>query len=83
VNPADVVLPPHYADTPVIREDWTKYLDQIKYMDNEVGLLLADIEKKGMRDHTLIIFIGDNGRCNVRGKGYLYEPSLHLPLIVN
>ena len=83
VNPADVVLPPHYADTPVIREDWAKYLDQIEYMDNEVGLLLADLEKKGMRDNTIIIFIGDNGRCNIRGKGYLYEPGLHLPLIVN
>ena len=83
VNPADVILPPHYADTPIIREDWSKYLDQIEYMDNEVGLLLADLEKKGMRDNTIIIFIGDNGRCNVRGKGYLYEPGLHLPLIVN
>ena len=83
VNPADVELPPHYADTPKIREDWAKYLDQIEYMDNEVGLLLADLEKKGMRDNTIIIFIGDNGRCNVRGKGYLYEPGLHLPLIVN
>lgn len=83
VNPADVVLPPHYADTPVIRKDWAKYLDQVEYMDNEVGLLLADLEKKGMRDNTIIIFIGDNGRCNIRGKGYLYEPALHLPLIVN
>ena len=83
VNPNDVKLPPHYADTPVIREDWAKYLDQMEYMDNEVGLLLADLELKGMKDNTIIIFIGDNGRCNVRGKGYLYEPGLHLPLIVN
>tara|TARA_B100000809_G_scaffold237914_1_gene258217 strand:+ start:7817 stop:9343 length:1527 start_codon:yes stop_codon:yes gene_type:complete len=83
VNPADVVLPPHYADDPAIRLDWAKYLDQIEYMDNEVGLLLEDLEKKGMRDNTIIIFIGDNGRCNVRGKGYVYEPGLHLPLIVN
>ena len=36
-----------------------------------------------MRDNTIIIFIGDNDRCNLRGKGYLYEPGLHLPLIVN
>jgi len=83
VDPKDVVLPPHYADTPVIREDWAKYLDQIEYMDNEVGLLLEDLEKKGMRHNTIIIFIGDNGRCNIRGKGYVYEPGLHLPLIVN
>ena len=83
VNPDDVQLPPYYADTPEIRLDWAKYLDQIEYMDSEVGLLLDDLEAKGMRDNTIIIFIGDNGRCNVRGKGYLYEPGLRLPLIVN
>lgn len=83
VNPDDIQLPPHYADTPAIRLDWAKYLDQIEYMDSEVGLLLADLEAKGMRDNTIVVFIGDNGRCNVRGKGYLYEPGLRLPLIVN
>jgi len=83
VNPEDVVLPPHYADDPAIRLDWAKYLDQMESMDNEVGILLNDLEAKGMRDNTILIFIGDNGRCNVRGKGYLYEPGLHLPLIVN
>ncbi len=83
VNPEDIDLPPHYADHPVIREDWAKYLDQMEYMDNEVGILLKDLEEKGMKDNTIVIFIGDNGRCNVRGKGYLYEPGLHLPLIVN
>lgn len=83
VNPDDIKLPPHYADNSVIREDWAKYLDQIEYMDAEVGLLLDDLEAKDMKDNTIIIFIGDNGRCNVRGKGYLYESGLHLPLIVN
>ena len=83
VNPEDVDLPPYYADDPTIRLDWAKYLDQMEYMDNEVGILLKDLEKKGMKDNTIVIFIGDNGRCNIRGKGYLYEPGLRLPLIVN
>lgn len=83
VDPKKIVLPPYFSDTPVIREDWAKYLDQIEYMDYEVGLLLNDLEKKGLKENTVIIFIGDNGRCNIRGKGYLYEPGLHLPLIVN
>jgi N-sulfoglucosamine sulfohydrolase len=83
VNPTEIFLPLYYADTPAIREDWAKYLDQIEYMDYEVSLLLADLEAKEMRENTIIIFIADNGRSNVRGKGYLYEPGLHLPLIVN
>tara|TARA_R110002049_G_scaffold45604_2_gene132935 strand:+ start:48893 stop:50425 length:1533 start_codon:yes stop_codon:yes gene_type:complete len=83
VDPKDVVLPPYIADTPEIRLDWAKYLDQIEYVDYEMGLLIEELEKKGMRDNTLIIFIGDNGRCNIRGKGYLYQSGLHLPLIAN
>lgn len=82
VNPDSVVLPPHYVEDPVIRMDWARYLDQVEYMDDEVGLIRQELEAKGMADNTVIIFIGDNGRCNIRGKGYLYDPGLRIPLIV-
>lgn len=82
VNPDSVKLPPYFANDPVIRMDWAKYLDQMEYIDNEVSFILGDLEEKGMIDNTVIIFIGDNGRCNIRGKGYLHDPGLHVPLIV-
>ena len=83
VNPDEVELPPYMEDHPVIRLDWAKYLDQIEYMDNEVGMLVQELKDKGMYENTVIIFIGDNGRCNVWGKGYLHDPGLRIPLIVN
>ena len=83
VNPDSVVLPPYMADHPAIRMDWAKYLDQMEYMDNEVGMIVQDLKDKGLYDNTVIIFIGDNGRCNIRGKGYLFDPGLHIPLIVH
>lgn len=82
VNPNDVELPEFMADDPVIRLDWAKYLDQIEYMDNEVGMIFKELEDKGIADNTIVIFIGDNGRCNIRGKGYLHAPGVHIPLIV-
>lgn len=82
VDPNKVVLPKFMADDPIIRLDWAKYLDQIEYLDNEVGMIFKELEDKGMADNTVIIFIGDNGRCNIRGKGYLQDPGLHIPLIV-
>lgn len=82
VNPDDVELPKFMADHPVIRLDWAKYLDQVEYMDNEVGMIFHELEEKGMADNTIVIFIGDNGRCNIRGKGYLNDPGLRIPLIV-
>jgi len=83
VNPDEVVLPPYMADHPTVRLDWAKYLDQMEYIDNEVGMLIDDLKAKGMYENTVIIFIGDNGRCNIRGKGYLFDPGLHVPLIVS
>jgi N-sulfoglucosamine sulfohydrolase len=83
VNPDEVVMPPYMADHPVVRLDWAKYLDQIEYMDMEIGIIIEDLKNKGMYENTIIIFIGDNGRCNLLGKGYLYDPGLRIPLIVN
>lgn len=83
VDPDKVVLPPYMADHPVVRLDWAKYLDQIEYMDDEVGMIRQELEDKGLADNTILIFIGDNGRCNIRGKGYLHDPGLHIPLIVH
>jgi len=82
VNPDEVEMPPYMADHPAVRLDWAKYLDQIEYMDNEVGMIFKELEEKGMVDNTIVIFIGDNGRCNIRGKGYLHDPGLRIPLIV-
>jgi N-sulfoglucosamine sulfohydrolase len=83
VDPGQVKLPSYLADHPIIRMDWAKYLDQIEYMDQEVGILIQDLKQKGLYDNTVIIFIGDNGRCHIRGKGYLYDPGIHVPLIIH
>lgn len=83
VNPKTVNMPPYMADHPAVRLDWAKYLDQIEYMDHEVGMIFKELEEKGMADNTIVIFIGDNGRCNIRGKGYLQDPGLRIPLLIH
>jgi arylsulfatase A-like enzyme len=82
VDTAEIRLPPYYADHPVIKEDWARYLDQIEYMDREVGMIMKELEEKGLVENTVVIFIGDNGRCNIRGKGYLHDTGIRVPLIV-
>jgi len=83
VNPDSVVMPPYMADHPTIRMDWARYLDQIEYMDAEVGMIFQELEEKEMADNTIVIFIGDNGRCNIWGKGYLHDPGLRIPLLIH
>ena len=82
VNPDEIVLPPSISNDSVPRPDWGRYVDQIESTDNEVGMIMEELKEKGLEDNTVVIFIGDNGRCNIRGKGYLYDPGLHVPLIV-
>ena len=81
IDPADVELPPYLPNDMQIRKQFASYLDQVEYMDAEMGLLLDDLKAKGMLDNTIIFFIGDNGRCEIKGKGYLYEPGLKIPMI--
>jgi arylsulfatase A-like enzyme len=83
VDPGQVELPSYLVDNPIIRLDWATYLDQIEYMDESVGRIVGELKQKGLYDNTVIIFIGDNGRGNIKGKGYLYDPGIHVPLIIH
>ena len=81
-DPAKVELPPYYPDHPVAREDYARYLDSAMELDRKVGLILEQLQKEGLADNTIIVFIGDNGEAHVRGKQFCYEEGLHVPLII-
>jgi len=81
-DPATVELPPYYPDHPVTREDMARYLDATMELDRKVGLILAQLEKDGLADNTIVMFFGDHGEAHVRGKQFCYEEGLHIPLII-
>ena len=78
----DVKVPPYYPDTPLVRRDIANGLEEIQKMDRTVGKILERLEKEGLADNTMVVFIGDHGRCQVRGKQFLYDSGLYIPLIV-
>jgi uncharacterized sulfatase len=82
INPADVELPPYYPDTPVARRDWANGLEQMQLCDRQIGELLKRLDKEGLTENTLVFIIGDNGRCHIRGKQFLYEGGVRIPMIV-
>ncbi len=82
VDPAAVAIPPHLPDTPEVRLDWATYLDQIEQADTDTQTIIDDLAARGELENTIIIWIGDNGRCQIRGKGYLYEDGIKCPLII-
>ena len=78
----DVELPPYYPDTPFCRRDWANGLEQMQLVDREVGALLKRLDDEGLSDNTLVFLIGDHGRCHIRGKQFLYEGGIRIPMIM-
>ena len=76
------------------QRDEKHFGEMVAYMDKMIGRLVADLEKHGLRENTLLIFLGDNGtgagtrsmmgdRVVIGGKGSTTEAGLHVPLIVS
>lgn len=40
---------------------WGSYYATITYMDEQVGRILAELDRQGLRESTAIVFIGDHG----------------------
>lgn len=81
IDPARVDLPPYYPDHPVIRDEVANYYDAIQMLDTQVGATLDALKADGVLDNTIIFLFGDNGRCLLRGKQWLYDGGTHIPLL--
>jgi uncharacterized sulfatase len=82
IDPKSVELPPYYPDTPFVRADWRNGLEQMQIVDRQIGKLLKRLDDEGLADNTLVFFIGDHGRCHIRGKQFLYDGGIRIPMIM-
>ncbi|MFL5459047.1 MAG: sulfatase [Gemmatimonadales bacterium] len=80
-QPGRVVLTPYLADTPGSRADLVNYYDTIAHMDDAIGEMMAELERRELRQKTLVIFMSDNGAPFPREKGTLYDGGTRTPLI--
>lgn len=95
--------PTHLIHSPILRTPDSKgegkadyYEDNVAYLDKQVGQLVAELDKLGLREKTLVVFTGDNGtarfgadRSLINGrkingqKGSMLEGGSRVPLIAN
>jgi arylsulfatase A len=75
-------------------KDHQHFADMVQYMDKLIGKLVATLEKLGLRENTLILFVGDNGtgagtesmmgnKVVIGAKGSTIETGMHVPLIAS
>lgn len=82
IDPDKVELPPYYPDHPLTRRDWADYLESLQVLDTQIATALAWLEKEGLAKDTLVMYFGDHGRPHVRGKQWLYEGGIRIPMIL-
>jgi hypothetical protein len=78
----DVILPPYVPDTERVRKDFALYYDEISRLDQYVGKVVETLDRQGVGDNTVILFISDNGRPFPRDKTTLYDSGIKTPWIV-
>ena len=81
-NPNSLTLPYQYPDTKGVREDLAAYYDEVHRADKTFGDAMEYLEKNGLKENTIVIFLGDNGAAQFRGKGTLYEIGINVPLLI-
>lgn len=70
----------------MIRDQLAEYYGLITHMDEQIGRILAALEKTGQAGNTLIIFAADNGLAlgshGLLGKQSVFEHSMRTPLVI-
>ena len=66
------------------------YAAMVQALDKNVGMILAELEKLGLRDNTIVVFTSDNGATKdgsnlpfKGGKHSVYEGGTHLPTVIH
>jgi arylsulfatase A len=76
-----------------LRDD-KHFADMVTYMDKLIGKLVTKLDELGLRENTVLLFVGDNGTSSKMtssfkgadfqgGKGKTTHRGTHVPMIVN
>jgi len=78
----DMHLFPYHPDTDTFRYTYARYHDRHEQLDRQIGDFLKNLEEDGLMDDTFIFYYGDHGGVLPRGKGYIYDNGMHVPMVV-
>ncbi len=76
-----------YAGEKGIREAWSRHFAMLTHLDRQIGLLLESLDKLGLRERTVVVFLSESG-CALGDHQLLgtppslYEEMVRCPLII-
>ena len=81
-DPKDCPVPPSYPNEAKIKAKLSSYYDSVNRMDQVTGGILDALNKSGLADDTVVIFLSDHGMAWDLSKWSLYPSGVRTPLII-
>lgn len=78
----EIVVPGFLPDLPDVRMEMAQYYSSVRRADDAVGALLQALEATGQSNHTIVVFVSDNGVSAPFAKINCYQASLRVPFIL-
>lgn len=82
----DERLAPHPRTANAVKVHRREYYALVTHLDQQIGKILDELERLGMRDKTYIVFTADHGLAvghhGLMGKQNMFEHSTKVPLLV-
>jgi len=76
---------PYHSELDV-EQYYKRYCEAFRAVDDSIGRVLAQLEKMGIHDETLVIYMGDNGfmfgEHGLIDKRVAYETSIRVPMVM-
>lgn len=82
-DPAKVIVPPYLNDDVATRDDLASYYNEVTRYDYFIGRVVAELEKQGALDNTLVLVMADNGRPFPRAKTRLHDSGMKTPFVAH
>ncbi len=70
------------------KRNWYNYLNSLHYADHSLGMLIDELESRGLMENTLLFLFADHGeafyqhRMNYNHPLFLYNENVHVPFLI-
>lgn len=81
-DPDKAPIPPYFPDTPIVRLNMAALYTQVILMDKRFKEILDQLKEDGLEEDTIVFFYSDHGDGLPRGKRWLHDSGIRVPLII-
>ena len=82
-TPDSVAVPPFLVDDGATRTDLASYHYEVTRFDHYVGAVVAELERQGVLENTVVMVLSDNGRPFPRAKTRLHDSGMKTGFVMH